>query len=344
MNAYEKAGVNIAAGETVVTNLQQQIKKLNSANVLGGLGAFGGLYQLPPRQQPVLVAGTDGVGTKLLLAIQSGRRTTVGQDLVAMCVNDVVAQGAQPLFFLDYLAVAQTQPQEVAELMQGIVAGCQQSGMTLLGGETAEMPDMYTAGHYDLAGFAVGIAEKAALLTPEQVQAGDILLGLPASGLHSNGFSLVRQLLFKTHDYRFTDTPAELGGANLLDTLLTPTQIYVDALLPLLKQQLIAGAAHITGGGLLENVPRMLPAGLTAQVNLGSWPRQPIFDWLCALGQLQQNEAFTTFNMGLGMVLAIHPTDLAAVQQILTAQQQAFYQIGTVHAGATGVVLVEADA
>ncbi|MFD0896923.1 phosphoribosylformylglycinamidine cyclo-ligase [Loigolactobacillus binensis] len=344
MNAYEKAGVNIAAGEAVVTNLQQQIKKLNSANVLGGLGAFGGLYQLPPRQQPVLVAGTDGVGTKLLLAIQSGQRTTVGQDLVAMCVNDVVAQGAQPLFFLDYLAVAQTQPQEVAELMQGIVAGCQQSGMTLLGGETAEMPDMYAAGHYDLAGFAVGIAEKAALLKPEQVQAGDILLGLPSSGLHSNGFSLVRQLLFKTHDYQFSDTPAELAGANLLDTLLTPTQIYVDALLPLLKQQLIAGAAHITGGGLLENVPRMLPAGLAARINLGSWPRQPIFDWLCQLGQLQQNEAFTTFNMGLGMVLAIHPADLAAVQQILTAQQQAFYQIGVVHSGATGVELVEADA
>ncbi|MFC6170772.1 phosphoribosylformylglycinamidine cyclo-ligase [Loigolactobacillus jiayinensis] len=342
MNAYEKAGVNIAAGDTVVKNLQAQLQQLNGSNVLGGLGAFAGLYKLPAQQQPVLVAGTDGVGTKLLLAIQSGQRTTVGQDLVAMCVNDVVAQGAQPLFFLDYLAVAQTQPDQVAELMQGIVAGCQQSGMALLGGETAEMPDMYAAGHYDLAGFALGVAEQSALLRPQRVQAGDVLLGLPSSGLHSNGFSLVRQLLFKEHAYQFSDNPAALAGANLLDTLLTPTQIYVQALLPLLQQKLVAGAAHITGGGLLENVPRMLPAGLQAQINLGSWPQQPIFDWLCDLGHLSTTEAYTTFNMGLGMVLALHPADLKAAQQQLAAQQQDFYRIGVIKPGPATVDLVEA--
>lgn len=342
MDAYEKAGVNIAAGETVVTNLQQQLQKLNGTNVLGGLGAFAGLYQLPEQQQPVLVAGTDGVGTKLLLAIESGRRTTVGQDLVAMCVNDVVAQGAQPLFFLDYLALAQTEPQQVAELMQGIIAGCQQSGMALLGGETAEMPDMYAKGHYDLAGFAVGVAEKSALLTPDNVQAGDILIGLPSSGLHSNGFSLVRQLLFKDRDYHFTDTPAELGGANLLDTLLTPTQIYVQALQPLLQQKLLVGAAHITGGGLLDNVPRMLPAGLQAQLNLASWPQPPIFKWLCQLGELSTAAAYTTFNMGIGMVLAIHPENLAQVQAQLAQQHQVNYQIGTVQSGMPAVKLVAA--
>ncbi|BDZ31656.1 phosphoribosylformylglycinamidine cyclo-ligase [Lactiplantibacillus sp. WILCCON 0030] len=335
-DAYKKAGVDLNAGYEVL----KEVKQL-SGNAQ--LGAFGGLFPLAAgavNHDPVLVAGTDGVGTKLLIAIEANQHTTIGIDLVAMCVNDILAQGAKPQFFLDYLGLGHTDQARVKAILQGVVAGCKQAGTQLIGGETAEMPDMYGQDHYDLAGFAVGIADRADLLKPENVQAGDLLIGLPSNGLHSNGFSLVRDILFKQHDFKLTHEFPELGH-DLQTELLRPTKIYVDAILPLLQQHLVASLAHITGGGLIENVARALPTGLSAQFEVGTWPVPPIMTRLAELGNLSRDDLRSTFNLGLGMVLIVHPTELAALTASLDQCQQAYYQVGQVTTHGEPVVFQE---
>jgi len=336
-DAYKRAGVDINAGYEVLKTVKQM-----SGNAQ--LGAFGGLFPLTTdavANEPVLVAGTDGVGTKLLVAIEAHQHTTIGIDLVAMCVNDILAQGATPQFFLDYLGLGHTDQQRVKDILAGVVDGCKQAHTALIGGETAEMPDMYGQDHYDLAGFAVGIANRADLLTPENVQAGDVLIGLPSNGLHSNGFSLVRDILFKQHDFKLDHVFEELGH-DLQTELLRPTTIYVDSVQPLLQAKLVASIAHITGGGLIENVARALPNGLSASFKVGSWPVPAVMTLLAELGDLSVTDLRSTFNLGLGMVLAVHPENVAAVTASLTASQQAYYQVGTVQTGATPVVFEEA--
>ncbi|MBQ0836620.1 phosphoribosylformylglycinamidine cyclo-ligase [Lactiplantibacillus pentosus] len=336
-DAYKRAGVDINAGYEVLKTVKQM-----SGNAQ--LGAFGGLFPLDTKttgNEPVMVAGTDGVGTKLLVAIAANQHTTIGIDLVAMCVNDILAQGATPQFFLDYLGLGHTDQARVKAILSGVVTGCQQAHTTLIGGETAEMPDMYGEQHYDLAGFAVGVANRADLLSPTNVTAGDVLIGLPSNGLHSNGFSLVRDILFKQHDYQLTTVFEELGH-DLQTELLRPTTIYVDAVQPLLQQKLIASIAHITGGGLIENVARALPSGLSAHLKPETWPVPPIMSLLAKLGDLTTADLQSTFNLGLGMVLIVHPEQVNAVTANLTANQQAYYQVGTVQAGDTPVVFEEA--
>lgn len=337
-DAYKRAGVDINAGYDVLKTVKQM-----SGNQQ--LGAFGGAFPLSSdatANDPVLVAGTDGVGTKLLVAIAADQHTTIGIDLVAMCVNDILAQGATPQFFLDYLGLGHTDQKRVKAILTGVVTGCQQAHTALIGGETAEMPDMYGQDHYDLAGFAVGIANRADLLSPANVRAGDVLIGLPSNGLHSNGFSLVRDILFKQHDYQLTTVFDELGH-DLQTELLRPTTIYVDTVQPLLQQKLVTSIAHITGGGLIENVARALPAGLSAHLELGQWPAPPIMTLLAELGGLTAMDLRSTFNLGLGMVLIVHSDQVAAVTANLTANAQSYYRVGTVQTGTTPVVFEEAE-
>lgn len=324
-DAYKKSGVDINAGYQVLKTVKEM-----SGNAQ--LGAFGGLFPLPladTGQDPVLVAGTDGVGTKLLVAIAAHQHTSIGIDLVAMCVNDVLAQGARPLFFLDYLGLGHTEKQRVADILEGVVAGCREAGVALIGGETAEMPDMYGQDHYDLAGFAVGLAAQADLLHPERVYPGDILIGLASSGLHANGFSLVRDILFKQNDYQLTQEIPELGHS-LQEELLRPTAIYVNQVRPLLERKLVAGIAHITGGGLVENVARVLPNGLQAQFTLGSWPVPAVMTFLEKAGNLTSTDMRETFNLGLGMVLVVHADKVPEVMANLKASGQPAYEVGSV--------------
>lgn len=329
-DAYQQAGVDIEAGNEVVNELKNKMTAKDS-HILGHLGSFAGCYELDQQQleSPVLVAGSDGVGTKVLLAAQANQVTTIGQDLVAMCVNDLLAQGAMPLFFLDYLALAHVEKQQIAQILDGILTACQNNQLTLLGGETAEMPGVYQPHHFDLAGFAVGLAKKSALLSAQNVHEHDQLIGLPSSGLHSNGFSLVRKLLFEDQDFQFSDVLPEFERP-LIQELLEPTKIYTASMRPLLEQNLLAGAAHITGGGLIENLPRMLPTNLKAQIKLGSWQKPAIFTFLQKLGNLSQKECYQTFNMGIGMVLIVREQQLANVQTILGDLNQPFYRLGEV--------------
>lgn len=326
-NAYQKAGVDVTAGYEVTRRIQKRLKTDD-----GNIGRFGGQFALAltQYQSPVLVSSTDGVGTKLMVAFEADQHTTIGIDCVAMCVNDIIAQGAQPLYFLDYLAAGQTDPDKIEQIIQGIVTGCQQGQMALIGGETAEMPGMYAEKHYDLAGFAVGIGEQADLLTGDEIQPDDVLIGIAASGLHSNGFSLVRQILFEQNQLTVASRLPELPGQTLGEALLTPTQIYVNAMQPLLKKHLIKGAAHITGGGFIENVPRMLPETVAAAIELDSWPVLPIFKALAQYGQLDELEMYNIFNMGIGMVLAVAPDQAATVLAELNQEQTQAYRIGTV--------------
>lgn len=331
MDPYKKSGVDVTAGYESVKRMKKHIERTSRPEVLTEVGGFGGLFDLSKAayQEPVLVSGTDGVGTKLLLAIEQGIHHTIGIDCVAMCVNDVIAQGATPLFFLDYIATSQVKPDVVEQLVAGVAEGCVQSGAALIGGETAEMPDMYQAGHYDLAGFTVGIGEKSQLIQKENIQAGDVLIGLPSSGVHSNGFSLVRQIFFKDHDFSYDHQFEELAKP-LGEELLTPTKIYVETLKPLLEKQLIQGISHITGGGFIENIPRMLPDHLAAQIIEGSWPILPIFDVLQQHGKLTLSEMYGIFNLGIGMVLAVSKENQAEVCQVLAEHQEPYYVIGQV--------------
>lgn len=330
MNRYQEAGVDVNAGYELVRRIKSAVKSTARPGMMTGIGSFGGMFDLGALhvKHPVLVSGTDGVGTKLLLAQKLDKHDTIGIDVVAMCVNDVLAQGAEPLYFLDYIATGHNDPAKMAAIVKGVAAGCRDAGAALVGGETAEMPDMYAKEEYDLAGTITGVAEKEHLLTAELPQDGDVLLGLPSSGLHSNGFSLVRQILFKDHDVQLTDRPAALDGQTVGDVLLTPTKIYVRQVLPLVRAGLIHGISHITGGGLIENVPRMFGDRLQAVIDSQSWPRLPIFEYLKDLGRLDPADCFQTFNMGIGMVLAAAPAQATTVQRRLQDAGQKSYPIG----------------
>ena len=316
-NAYAQAGVDVVAGYEVVERIKKHVKRTERLGVMGALGGFGGMFDLTTTgvKEPVLVSGTDGVGTKLLLAIEADKHGTIGIDCVAMCVNDIIAAGAEPLYFLDYIATGKNVPEKLEQVVAGVAEGCVQANAALVGGETAEMPGMYGEDDYDVAGFAVGVAEKSALITGEKVAEGDILVGLASSGIHSNGFSLVRKVFADTD---LTAKVAELDDQVLIDNLLTPTKIYVNALLPLIKAGLINGVSHITGGGFIENIPRMFSDELAAEITEGTWNILPIFDLLEKTGKIAHQEMFEIFNMGLGMVLAISPENLAQAKALLT--------------------------
>lgn len=330
MNRYQEAGVDVNAGYELVNRIKAAVKSTDRSGVVGGIGSFGGMFDLGELhlKHPVLVSGTDGVGTKLLIAQKMGKHDTIGIDVVAMCVNDVLAQGAEPLFFLDYIATGHNEPQKMAEIVSGVAAGCRDAGAALIGGETAEMPDMYSRDEYDLAGTVTGAAEKEDLLTTAQPQVGDVLLGLSSSGIHSNGFSLVRQILFKDHDVQLDDRPAELQGKTVGEAILEPTRIYVRQVLPLVRQKLVNGISHITGGGLIENVPRMINDNLQAVIDHSTWPTLPVFDYLQRLGNLPLADCFQTFNMGIGLVLAVDPANVEEVQAKLAAAGEKSYRIG----------------
>ena len=322
-DAYASAGVNIEAGNEVVRRIKSAVASTRRPEVLGGLGGFGGLFKLGQYTEPVLVSGADGVGTKLLVAERMGQHHTVGIDLVAMSVNDILTLGAEPLFFLDYFATGKLEPDVTVQVVEGIAEGCRQSGCALLGGETAEMPGMYAPGHYDLAGFAVGVVEKDQVLDGSGIQAGDVVLGFASSGIHSNGFSLVRRLL-DSHDWS-----QEYGLCRPLGhVLLEPTRLYVQDILPHLDR--IQGLVHITGGGFYENLPRILPDGLAISIELGSWPVLPIFQLLEEVGGLSQRDLYTTFNMGIGMVAIVRPEEAESFEGA--------YRIGQVTEG-QGVTL-----
>jgi len=336
---YREAGVDVEAGRSFVQKIRSAVESTRRPEVLGGLGGFSGLFQMPSGyQEPVLVSGTDGVGTKLKLAHQCDRHDTVGIDLVAMCVNDVLTCGAEPLFFLDYLATGKLNPEQLAQVVTGISDGCRQAGCALLGGETAEMPGFYQPGEYDLAGFCVGIVEKNRILDGSQVQLGDVAIGLASQGLHSNGFSLVRKVLEVTGQ-SLTDSPELLGGKTLQDELLTPTRVYVRSILDALHAGLeIHGMAHITGGGLPENLPRCLSAGQSIEVNPTAWAVPPIFTWLEQQGNIERLEMFNTFNMGIGYVLLVSPSDADTTLSWFQQNGMQSWAIGTVIDGAGELV------
>ncbi|HWJ02932.1 MAG TPA: phosphoribosylformylglycinamidine cyclo-ligase [Verrucomicrobiae bacterium] len=332
--SYKDAGVDITAGNSAVDRMKSHVKRTVRPGVMGGLGGFGGLFSLDTQKypDPVLVSGTDGVGTKLKLAFLTGIHNTIGIDAVAMCVNDILVQGAEPLFFLDYLAVGKLEPAQVEEIVAGIAEGCVQAGCALIGGETAEMPGFYPAGEYDVAGFAVGVVNRDRILDGSSIVEGDLLIGLPSSGLHSNGFSLARKVLLEVAGYDANTYLPELGR-NLGEELLEPTRIYVKQVLPLVKEGLIKGMAHITGGGLVENLPRVFPDGVGAILDRTAWQVPAVFGLIQKLGNVAETEMFRTFNMGIGMVLVVEPGNAARVQNILTEANQSSCIIGKITAG-----------
>lgn len=327
--AYQKAGVNIEAGYDAVARMKPHVERTRRKGALGTLGGFGGIFDLSELNMtaPVLVSGTDGVGTKLLLAMLTQRYDTIGQDVVAMCVNDVVVQGAEPLYFLDYIACGRAIPERLEQIVKGVADGCALAGCALIGGETAEMPGLYDEDEFDLAGFAVGAVEKPDLLTGDAIQPGDALIGLASSGVHSNGFSLVRRVLLE-EDALSRHVPAL--QTTLGDALLTPTRIYVNAMLAGLKAGHLSGAAHITGGGFFENIPRMLPEGLGAEIDPAGWPLLPIFELIRQAGDISLHDMYSTFNMGIGMVLAVPQSKVDAAMALFEAQGEMPYRMGTV--------------
>ncbi len=335
---YAQAGVDIEAGDALVERIKPLAKSTSRPGVMGGLGGFGALFDLKAAgfSDPVLVSSTDGVGTKLRLAIDAGVHDSVGIDLVAMCVNDLVVQGATPLFFLDYFATGALDVGQAAAVVAGIAEGCRQAGCALVGGETAEMPGMYHAGDYDLAGFAVGAAERDALL-PRDVAPGDVLLGLASTGVHSNGFSLARRVLAASG--LGLDAPCPFGPGTIGQALLTPTRIYVKSLLALHAAGLLKAAAHITGGGLPGNVPRVLPEGVSAVIDGAAWTPPAVFSWLARTGGVDAEEMLRVFNCGIGMVVVVAPDDAARALAMLAEAGESATRIGHLAAGDAGVVL-----
>ncbi|MBD2080662.1 phosphoribosylformylglycinamidine cyclo-ligase [Leptolyngbya sp. FACHB-17] len=331
---YREAGVDVEAGRAFVDRIRDSVRRTYRSEVLGGLGGFSGLFQLPSGyQEPVLVSGTDGVGTKLKLAHQLDVHHTVGIDLVAMCVNDVLTCGAEPLFFLDYVATGKLLPEQLASVVEGIAEGCEAAGCALLGGETAEMPGFYQPNEYDLAGFCVGIVEKSRILDGSQVKVGDVAIALPSSGVHSNGFSLVRKIVID-RGFDWSDRPSGLSGATLGEVLLTPTQIYVKPILAALKVGLeIHGMAHITGGGLPENLPRCLAENQAIEIDPNRWPIPPIFHWLATEGKVAPNAMFNTFNMGVGFVVIVPGESVDRTVEFFNSQGLNAAAIGTVIPG-----------
>ncbi|HEY2464447.1 MAG TPA: phosphoribosylformylglycinamidine cyclo-ligase [Steroidobacteraceae bacterium] len=334
---YRDAGVDIDAGDELVERIKPRVKRSMRPEVLGGIGGFGALVEVPldRYRKPVLVSGTDGVGTKLRLAIDTQRHDGVGIDLVAMCVNDVIVQGAEPLFFLDYYASGKLDVGVGERVIAGIVEGCVQAGCALVGGETAEMPGMYHGADYDLAGFCVGVVEKDAIIDGSKTRAGDVVLGLPSSGPHSNGFSLIRKIL----QLSGADLQADLQGASLIERLMAPTRIYVKPLLKLMREVPLHGLSHITGGGLLDNIPRVLPEGLEVVLERNAWRREPVFEWLQQQGNIADAEMYRVFNCGIGMTIQVSPGDAQRAIGILRAAGQEALVIGEVRSGGRGVVI-----
>ena len=329
---YKEAGVNLEAGYESVRRIQSHVARTKVKGAIDSLGAFGGMFDLSVYnlKEPVLVSGTDGVGTKLMLAFEMDKHDTIGIDAVAMCVNDVLVQGAKPIYFLDYIAVGQNKPEVIEQIVKGVADGCVQSECALIGGETAEMPDMYDVDHYDLAGFCVGVVDKSKLKDSRNLKVGDVLIGLPSTGVHSNGFSLVRKVLFKDNHLDAHATYEELDGQVLGDVLLTPTKIYVKAVSSLFDQVDIHAMSHITGGGFYENVPRMLKEGMGVRIDTKAFPRPKIFDFIQQKGKIENQEMYNVFNMGIGFVMAVDPKDVQKVQDALQAIGETSYVIGEV--------------
>ena len=331
---YKNSGVDIDAGNKSVQLIKDAVKKTYRSEVLGDLGGFGGLFALKNYDEPVLVSGTDGVGTKLKIAFMLDKHDTIGQDAVAMCVNDILVQGAEPLFFLDYLAVGKLEPEKVAEIVSGVANACKESGCALIGGETAEMAGFYQTGEYDIAGFAVGVVEKKNLITSDRVKVGDILIGLPSSGLHSNGFSLVRKIVFEHKKFKPTDKVDGLDKT-IGEEILTPTRLYPATCLPIIKKfgKKLHGMVHITGGGFYDNVPRALPENFGVEIDAESWAVPKIFKLLQSWGNVDWHEMYRTFNCGIGMVLIVDEESFDEFATYLNENHETFYQIGRVVEG-----------
>ena len=331
---YRDAGVDIDAGDALVEDIKSLVRPTMRPEVLGGIGGFGAVVRIPARyRKPVLVSGTDGVGTKLKLAIEARRYDGLGIDLVAMCVNDILVSGAEPLFFLDYYATGKLDNQVAAAVIRGIAEGCRQAGAALVGGETAEMPGLYARGDFDLAGFAVGVAEEDALIDGTRIAPGDVLIGLPSSGPHSNGYSLIRKIVARGR-HRLSK---RFGAGTLAQALLAPTRIYVKPLLALAAALPVKGMAHVTGGGITENLPRVLPAGCAAAVDMASWPRPPIFQWLQDEGRIEEAEMRRTFNCGLGFVVVVGRDDADRAMRQLQAAGEAPWRLGEIVRGTQAV-------
>ncbi len=328
---YAQSGVNIEAGNDLIRRIKPHAKRTHTPGVLGAIGGFGALFQhdFSAYQEPILVSSTDGVGTKLKIAFELGRHDTIGRDLVAMCVNDLICLGAKPLFFLDYFATGKLSPENAEQVIKGIADGCVEASCALIGGETAELPGFYADGEYDLAGFTVGVVDKPKIIDGSKVEVGDAILGLASSGLHSNGYSLARQVLeplgYATFDEKL--------GATIGEALLTPTQIYIESLGALIEKTPVKAIANITGGGFYENIPRALPTGRRAQIRRGSWPIHPLFGMIQTLGNVEEREMFTTFNMGVGMVAVVAQRDVETAVSHLKAEGVAAFQIGEIARG-----------
>ena len=338
--SYAAAGVDITAGYRAVELMKAHIARTVTSGVCSDVGGFGGLFELDVKgmEQPVLVSGTDGVGTKLKLAFLQDRHDTVGIDCVAMCVNDVICCGAKPLFFLDYIACGKNVPEKIAAIVSGVAEGCVQSGAALIGGETAEMPGFYPADEYDLAGFAVGVVDKKKILRPETMEEGDVIIALPSSGVHSNGFSLVRKV-FGIGEKDISSPVAELSGKSVGETLLTPTRIYVKPVLALLDAVTVRSVSHITGGGFYENIPRSLPNGLSAKIDRSALKVLPNFDLIAKTGEIPERDMFNTFNMGVGMSIVVKKTDADRALEVLAQNGEDAYLMGEIVAGTEGVIL-----
>lgn len=331
--SYRDAGVDIEAGDALVERIKPFAKRTMRPEVLGGIGGFGSLFAVPKKfKEPILVSGTDGVGTKLKLAFELNKHDTVGIDLVAMSVNDILVQGAEPLFFLDYFACGKLEVGTAAQVIKGIAEGCEQSGCALVGGETAEMPGMYPAGEYDLAGFAVGCVDKENIINGSTIAFGDVVLGLASSGAHSNGYSLIRKLITKSG----IDFESDFHGRKFKDVVMAPTKIYVKSLLKLIDTIPIKGMAHITGGGITENIPRVLPAGLTAEISAKSWDLPALFKWLQVEGNITHAEMYKTFNCGIGMAVVVAKEHVNQAKKLLTEAGETVYEIGYVRTQQAG--------
>ncbi len=338
--SYKEAGVDITAGYKAVELMKQHIAKTLTAGAMSDIGGFGGLFELDLTgiEKPVLVSGTDGVGTKLKMAFLMDKHDTVGIDCVAMCVNDIICCGAKPLFFLDYVAVGKNVPEKVADIVSGIAEGCVQSGAALIGGETAEMPGFYPVDEYDLAGFSVGVVDKAKVLNNKTIKKGDVIIGLASSGVHSNGFSLVRKV-FDVENADIKTPREELGGKSIGETLLTPTKIYVKSMLALFEKVTVKAVSHITGGGFYENIPRSLPEGFTAKIDKSALKILPIFKLIAKEGNIPERDMFNTFNMGVGMSIVVDKNDVEKSLEILRANGEDAYVIGEIDESDERVVI-----
>ena len=332
--SYENAGVNLEAGYEVVRRIKSHVKSTSRPGVMGNIGAFGGMFDLASLgyKEPILVSGTDGVGTKLKLAFEMDKHDTIGIDAVAMCVNDVLAQGAEPLFFLDYIAVGHNEPAKIEAIVASVAEGCRQAGCALIGGETAEMPGMYGGGEYDIAGFTCGVVERAKLIDGTKVKVGDVLIGIASSGVHSNGFSLVRKIV-SDNGFDLHQPHEDLGEKPLGEVLLTPTRIYVKQVLEVIRQCDVHGISHITGGGFDENIPRILTEGQAVEVEEGSWEILPVFRFLEKWGKVAHREMFNIFNMGIGMVIALNASEAEKAIEILSAAGEKASVIGRIVEG-----------